>query len=831
MSATLELSTKLTKGDYTVNVKGLTDEVLTKTVTVEDEKVESIEILSDIAVVNQTVAPTSATVGYQVKNQYGEDITKTTSLTTNSGDVNANPATGVVTLSNLGLNAKVGDKVAIALVHAQSAKSATKTVTLSAAASVSEVAVTGIYNKDGKTLNEDTVLSTDAFYLLVEVKDQYGNLITNKTNAANGLIKSETNPTVIQTDGGNSIVFTDVTIDGKKHLGLKLTNLQKAGESQVTLISTTTGKNASYKIVVAEATRADVVNLSAPALAVAKEDILVPVSVLDKDGKAITDVKVLNHATKGVKVTFSTSVVAPLFVKTADGNLYIKVIAAENQAVGTFPIVAQSSTFKVATSTVKVEKEAVPTTVRGLKKPLTLVAGSAVKDIAHTDVVVEDQYGREMKSADVASYLVAGKEIRVKEDASSDILSLTQTTISGPSTVAKVKAGIKNGTETLTFVIFDGTNEIAASTAEVTVRVTDGTEYKSYEVAPIDTILNDDAPAYDRTVMVYGVLADGSKVLLDNSTDYAVTSTDAILNADVVANGEINVAATHTINAPATEIKLPLTVTINSTGEKINQEITISNVAPKVVKVDMLEEGTAAAFIAGTSNKPLNKLDFAAAGTFTFTELLANSDIVVTDQYGEQVNLTAVDGTVNFADTATTEVAADEAIKLTFSKVSGNVVFTGNGTKSASVTELPTDSVFNAVVTVNSVSSEPVKVTVTGAGYSAQAVADLSTVSTAKGALTAPSLTDADKAITKATLPSTQSGANVTWAITSGGGSITAGVYSTPARIATTQPVVLTATIKKGAAVETKTFTITVQTNVDTNSDGTFDNSTTITTP
>lgn len=108
------------------------------------------------------------------------------------------------------------------------------------------------------------------------------------------------------------------------------------------------------------------------------------------------------------------------------------------------------------------------------------------------------------------------------------------------------------------------------------------------------------------------------------------------------------------------------------------------------------------------------------------------------------------------------------------------------------------------------------------------AVDDTLAVATAKTNLAVPTLTDADKAITTAELVATQDGATVTWAVTTGTGTITAGVYSTPARGVASATEVLTATIKKGEAVETKVFNVTVQTNVDTDSDGTFDNPTTI---
>ncbi|ADI28123.1 immunoglobulin-like domain-containing protein [Geobacillus sp. C56-T3] len=106
--------------------------------------------------------------------------------------------------------------------------------------------------------------------------------------------------------------------------------------------------------------------------------------------------------------------------------------------------------------------------------------------------------------------------------------------------------------------------------------------------------------------------------------------------------------------------------------------------------------------------------------------------------------------------------------------------------------------------------------------------ADAATVATAKANLNL-TVTNPTGATSTITLPSTQDGATVTWAITSGGGTISNGTYTTPARTSSTQTVVLTATITKGASTATQTFTVTVGNNVDSNSDGTFDNATTVT--
>ncbi len=730
-SATLELSTKLTKGEYTVNVTGLSDEMLSQSVTVQDETVDSIEILSDIAVVNDTATPTSATVAYQVKNQYGEDITKTTSLTTNGTDVAVNPATGVVTISGTTVTAaKVGGKVAIALVHADTAKSATKVVTLSASASASEVAVTGVYNKDGKELNEGTNLVTDKFYLLVDVKDQYGNTITDPGVAKTGVIKSESNPTIVTTKGTGSVAdFETVTVNGKKQLGLAInkpsTTAVKAGENQITLISTTTGKNVSYKIQVAETTRTDMVSLSAPAIAVAGEDILVPVSVFDKEGKAVTDLKVLKDADKGVKLTFKGLSSNVDFVKDKEGNLFVEIAKAGNLATadGTFPLVAQSSTFKVATSTIKVEKAAVAKTVRGLKNPLALAAGKSAS-LSHADVIVEDQYGRAMSAASLKAYLNTnsmGILIKKLDPAATAVTlpdSANPVTTPGSNTIKHdtpvvVTAGAANASETLQFILAknDGTAPVAASTAESTVRVTDGTEFTNYEIEEIGkTQASNGTGATTKAFTVNGLL-NGGEVALDgvSDADYTATITggkgtaiveDGVIDVKIADLNNSDDATTATTAANAIDTEFTLKVTINATGKVLEQKFVVSAADQKVEDYFFTSSATAANH---TGAVAITEATLKAGSTVASGEFKVNPttkvNFATTDQYGNKAivappaaaTVTIVPekaSEVTIVNNGTKDAAATFRGSVTEAKATVKVKV-GNATKEIKVTLIP----------------------------------------------------------------------------------------------------------------------------------------------
>ncbi len=242
-------ATNFQAADYTVNISGLTEKVLTSDVKIEAQKVTSIEILDEVAVVDTAIqsngtfaAGTTATVGYVVKDQYGTDITKTTSLKTNdtaNTTVVADAAKGVVKLSGAVVEGKkIGDLVPVVLFDTATGTSVSKTVKLSAESTVSSIEVAGVYNAKGEevVLNDNSKAS-EAFIVL-NLKDQYGKEITDAAKAS-GLVITNTNTTNLTID--NKV--TKVKIGEKDKLVVALSSILKAGDTDVLLISTTNGTN------------------------------------------------------------------------------------------------------------------------------------------------------------------------------------------------------------------------------------------------------------------------------------------------------------------------------------------------------------------------------------------------------------------------------------------------------------------------------------------------------------------------------------------------------------------------------------------------------------
>ena len=645
-------ATNFQAADYTVNVSGLTEKALTSTVKIEAQKVNSIEILDEVAIVDKAVKTdgtfgtgTTATVGYVVKDQYGTDITKTTSLTTNDkSTVVADSAKGVVKLSGTVVEGKkIGDLVPVVLFDSATGTSVTKTVKLSAESTVSSIGVDGVYNAKGEevVLNDNSKAS-DA-YIVLNLKDQYGKEITDPAKAT-GLVITNTNTTNLTI--ANTV--SKVKIGDKDKLVVAISDIFKAGDTDVLLISTTNGQSAKYTVKVAETVTSNSISVSQPEIAVAGESTLIPLTVTDKEGNVITNKKILADANKGIKVGGTTVPESALEVK--DGQVYYKTTFG---AAGTQALVFQTSTFKVATVTVDVKAPAVPTVVRGLKKPLVISTfKSPVTITAKDHLIIEDQYGREMKNSDVP--------VTVTLVGTSDVVSVN---------AANEVTARKNGTATLN-VALKTPNGTIDSAVEVKVQVTDGTEYNGYEIAEIGKT----KAGAEKEITVNGLL-NGGKVALVNS-EYTATVTGGKLTApQVVSAGKVNIADTAlntdtTAAANKIDTEFTLKVTINATGQVLEQKFVVSADAEK----------TQDFFFTASEAKG----DYNLAKAITEATLVSGQTVASLKSTGDApavVNVATVD---QYGNKAITALAAD-TVTIVPEKAT-DLTITGNGTAEATAT-------------------------------------------------------------------------------------------------------------------------------------------------
>jgi len=672
-SVQLTGATNFQPADYTVNVSGLTTEALTGSVKIEAQKVASIEILDEVAVVDKAVktdgtfpTDTTATVTYVVKDQYGTDITKstTTSLTTNDSDtIELDPKNGVVKIKGAAVNGKkVGDLVPVVLVDTNSGISTTKTVKLSAESAVSSIAVSGVFNKKGEAVALNDASKANEAFIVLDLKDQYGKEIKD-VEKAKGLVITNTNET-------NLVINNKVTtkeINGVEKLVIELKDIKKAGNTDILLISTTNGQSAKYTVAVAETSVSDAITVSQPEIAVANEATLIPVTVTDKQGNVITDKKLLASATKGIKVTGEEITEASFEVK--DGQVFFK---KNFTTEGKQALVFQTANYKVATVTVDVKAEAKPAVVRGTKNPLVISTAQGKLAIdTKKHLVIEDQYGRVIKDSDAAVTVSLADE-------KTEVISLS----------GKEITALKNGT---TKVVIELSTELDKidSAVEVPVQVTDGKEYDGYE---IKTIGKKQVGEVDFTVN--GLLNNG-KVALETSEYTATIEGGKITTPTAVTGGSYKFEEKdlNTKSASETDTKVDteftLKVTINATGKVLEQKFVVSPEAPKVTEFFFTTSDSADYELAKAITEAVLE-----SGTVA-TKLVSGEKTVkvaALDQYGK--------GTVD-------AIPADATITIVPTKAS-EVTIEKNGTADATVAlvEGVEESVVTLKVTIDGVTKE-----------------------------------------------------------------------------------------------------------------------------
>ena len=643
-TATIELNNKLTEGTYTVSVAGLTEKALNAEVKTAKETLKTVKLLSS----NAIVVDGGIQFGYQALNQYGEDITSTSLDTVKAVVAGTTPTVnnGIVNITG---TYKADDKVVVTLIDGTTGVSANQTLTVISKAVTSELVINSIYNKDGKTLTQDT--ASEDFYLLVDVKDQYGNVVSSPD------IKDFTvvAPGGVSVDGN----FTTVTVDKEKKTALKLKVDEKvtAGDHKLIIVANASGASANYTVSLEEGTYIQSVSLGAPTadIVASGDEVTLPIEVKDNKGNVVTDVKELKS---NVKVDGLTDAA----FKLVDGATVVTgTIATTDNKEGNV-VVSATSNNKLGfdTKVIRVKDKAAPAAVIGLKEGVsTSIYANQSVTLKASDFVVQDQYGRDIKVAD-ENLTVAYTNANETHNVTFADLTLT--------------AGATKGTESLTF----GLKDVKDSTTDVTFTVVDRSEFVSYEVADLTKMYAGEKASdtqYDQTVKVYGVTAAGKKVLLPAS-EYTVYENSAFLEVD----GNV-LDATDADATKANELTADVTVTINATGEEIVKTVAISDAAPTVEKVELIEGG-----------KSVTSKEFADV---KFTSSALQENVVITDNYG----VTSTNGSI----------ASKVIDRLNISNVKeankeNPTSIKYNGTATAEISGLEEGDTFDATITVSGVS-------------------------------------------------------------------------------------------------------------------------------
>lgn len=735
MAKPLEEDTKLK-----LSVTGIAEQTLelpTKgdgTITIEKEIVQSIEIIGSTAV---RVAGNFVTIGYTVYNQYNEEMTKATvtPIATNDDGKNVVKTGGTAEkgIVRIPVDSNVQHKSEFILELESGKESVKKRITISTQSAVHSVEIKKLYNANpDNTLNERTDLEKDEFYLIIKAKDQHGTTITDPEmlNVEGALKITNTNPKVVKRHSKfvklywESGEIEDEDDNKKKYdIALQLQGPVTEGYTDITIAVPTGNNKSTHRVTVKQSTRTAKFDLLMEDLVTEGQGFTVGIDAWDSDNVSIKEEDILNSPISGITWVIDPKITTtPKVTKDTANNMVLKIEGSDVKK-GPLTITGQLSTGLIVKKVIDVQEQIRPATWEekspgAIQKTIDITEKEEEKKLRTIDltkVMIKDQYGKVMKDekGDAITTLPEGYSIVVtKTNPSSKVLEVDGDTIT-PKSI---------GTEEVTIAIYKGTTPVPNSGKPMTFTVTDNSNYIRYEVAPIGTMYDalisnkTQDPKYNKEVVVLGVLKNGEKrrlpataytITVDEDSELCVVKEGTSNNNDCVGKDEtstniLKIQSKLYYDSSKTETKRDITITINSSKEPIEQEITISKEAPKVKEIN--HTATTIAYDANLQT-----------GVFTIGKLLGKvQDITATDQYGvESEPLSDADKQFKFLD----GTIIDPIVR--FTTVKGNHLFENNGTTNAVVTDFSANSSFDAVISagigVDKVEANAVRVTVANA--------------------------------------------------------------------------------------------------------------------
>lgn len=557
-TVTLEMATKITKGDYTITVAGIGDEALEAKVAAEDERVTNIEFTSLNAVLdrddNEIVR-----ANYKVYNQYQEDVTNDTDLSVSSGKGLPSDNDGVLTIDGNGVAFTRDEKINVSALHTGTNTFASAVLVVVDPARVADVAITGVWHADGETPEAGD--DADEFFLLLDAKDQYGVSMTTPADVNEDVVITNGNTTIFdqfsQTPAPGPVV-NNAGADGDK-LAIQLpADTLAAGTAKITVVSKTTGRLSTFDFVVAETSKVVQFDMSSPAVAAAGDDkIEIPFTAVDQYGKEVTNLSTLT-GTISLSTSPSTNPVAVGFERDFVKGVNKLYLDASGALAGADKVVITAVyDGKVEILTVDLEDARIPTVIAGVKDFAKAYAVGATDTLNPGDVIVHDQYGNNI---DVTLGSNAGDyQIKVVSASTGKVsLSGGEYTVTGDvygfdgsANEGIVFKGESAGSSRITISLEkvnddeDDTVTVSGSAYTFTAKVVEKKDIVSYEVEDIGTIYA--ANTHAKNIKVNGVLADGSKVALPSSGYYTATVTagdGANVNNIIASNTSIEITNT-----------------------------------------------------------------------------------------------------------------------------------------------------------------------------------------------------------------------------------------------------------------------------------------------
>nr|WP_243426329.1 cell wall-binding repeat-containing protein [Caldicoprobacter guelmensis] len=587
-SAVIEFNVALASGDYSVTVTGLKDVALTATTKVEAAKLTTIEFTSDVAVISSDAKQIK--VGVVAKNQYGEEISFSPNVSASKGafkELKSN----VLTIEYSDGKYTVGEKVVVTVVDPATGVVASKTLTVAQAAQVASIKIGELKTDDAdlakKPINVTNLNSNlTKYYIPVEIKDQYGNVLKATDLAGVDILSS--NRSIINPKG-----FKD--LNGATVIELQAANPTPAtsGTAVITIVAAGTGVTASTTITVLADAKIDAVQLSAPEteLKINRAAVL-PVTVVDTYGNeiALKDIVIVIDAT-GTQLKMNdqatlTANGATLATKTnyVTGVTTIEITPTAKNVVLT---VVVPSTGKFQSLTLTALDEPVPASIKGMKSSFVsmLANDTSMKTSIVGNVEFLDQYGEAINvnygapTGDAYGYTVTPKE------ATAD-----NTTETGNDIFAKTTPG----TDVYVVKLMKGSTVL--DELEVPITVVDKDKITQFEIEdPGKLYTGAGAPvAYDREIKVYGKV-DGKKVEIPQTMVTFLTNTKGlpiVKDTDNVYRYKTSQLPTGGINTDGKDETATITALVEAGGKTytVTKDVVYSSAAPKAQSLAFMKD-------------------------------------------------------------------------------------------------------------------------------------------------------------------------------------------------------------------------------------------------
>lgn len=638
--ATFENATRLATADYTVTVKVDEDTELTATASVEASKATSIEILGDkLFMVKPAVLVADvlqATVGYKVMNQYDENVTTTTESAGLQFNASKGTATSASNSTSITVTVSTANKfaaeqlVVLSLVHPATGLTASKALTVSASAAVSDFTFNDIdFPADTDTIFVTGENGTKKFYFDFAAADQYGNALTSKSVLEDGvqIFSSNTNVASHAWDVNESGAATLEIVPGSQ-----------AGTAIFTAVSLSTGKTTQFNVMITAKRQPVSITLELPATDVVKnEDVKIPYVMYDQVGNPVTSFDTINPVLN-LSISGINTIGTQRNPSTGDLEIIASIAAGSTDTVvvtGVLQVSVAGATQLSSSVTLNAQAQKAITAVRGLKTTAPSVhfvkaaSSEPTVTLTNSDLLLHDQYGR-------AIALDTDHRLAVSKTGSSVTLAGTSVT------------GSVYHVTTLNDVVLTGTNTAGSDSLTITLqkwnaiggvwedtdsstRVTTSTIAKSdivdYNVAEVGKIYAaSNTPDYTKALDIHGLTSNGTKVNLRSAAglDYTVTATT---NLQVVNNNSVSSDLSY---VTGNDVERGVTVTFEgATGAVIKtQTVTLSLAAPAAQTIEA--ENSAEIAVGSIQN---HNLQTGTTGTGTLDKVMFE----IVDQYGAKV--------------------------------------------------------------------------------------------------------------------------------------------------------------------------------------------------